>query len=91
MTFSSSVLSRSVWNLCLISLQTVAIFSAAGWSSPSAPSRSVSDRAAPSPEFSVVSDTASLSVTSSASEREEGCLCLQQGEVRRFSKERAIH
>ena len=78
MTFSSSVFSRSVWNLCLISLHTVAIFSAAGWSSPSVPSSSVSDSPAPSAEFSVVSDTASLSVTSSASDNEEGCRCLQK-------------
>ena len=91
MTFSSSVFVRSGWNLCLISLHTVAIFSVAPlflfssnlcWEDESLirkMSKSVGGRSLfPSENPSVFDSlTFSLSVTTSVSEKEEGCLCLQ--------------
>ena len=91
MTFSSSVFVRSGWNLCLISLHTVAIFSVAPlflfssnlcWDEESLirkMSKSLGGRSLfPSENPSVFDSlTFSLSVTTSVSEKEEGCLCLQ--------------
>ena len=101
MTFSSSVFVRSGWNLCLISLHTVAIFSVAPLflfisnlcceeeSLMRKMSKSLGGRSLfPSENPSVLDSlTFSLSVTTSVSEKEEGCLCLQICDSSEFAPE----
>ena len=87
MTFSSSVFVKSGWNLCLISLHTVEIFSVAPsllinlcWDDESLTRRMSKSGMSvfPSEKPSVLDSlTFSLSVTTSVSEKEEGCQCLQ--------------